>query len=458
MVFDIASLIESRRFEKFDLYERYVNPWAVYTAKRLGFDKHFVRGEGCYLFDDAGERYLDLDAGSGVFVLGRNHPRILDTMRQLYDLRPPVLITRNPHLLAGLLAEALAQRTPGTLNKAVFTNAGAETVEASLKFARKVTGRPRIIYLDGDYHGNSYGAMSVTSTHEGAVNLAEGLGPMLPGCLQLQRNDLDALREEIKKGDVAALIVEPIRGSTVEPLSDAYFAGAQALCREYGTMFIVDEILCGFGRTGKMFASDLFGLEPDMLLVSKAMSGGAVPVGAVMVRDELHAQAYNKQGIFVHRSTFMENDFAMAAGLATIHTLEEEGLMDKAAQCGKLLLEGLQQLKQKYSMIADVRGYGMLIGIELQAPKSLTQKLSGTLLAKKGLLGHMMMMELMQKHRILTAPARQKNMLRMHPPYAMSEADVRYFLDSFDSVLKAAHRFPDGISQFLVGHLLKMAS
>lgn len=458
MAFDIASLIESRRFEKFDLYEQYVNPWVVHTAKRIGFDKHFVSGSGAHLFDENGERYLDLDAGSGVFVLGRNNPRMLDVMRQLYDIGPPGIINRNPHLLAGLLAEALAQRAPADLNKSIFTNAGAETVEAALKFARKVTGRPRIIYLDGDYHGNSYGAMSVTSTDEGAIDLAAGLGPMLPGCIQLPRNDLNRLEEEIKKGDVAALIVEPIRGSTVEPLSDEYFAGARSLCSEHGTVFIIDEILCGYGRTGKMFASDYFGVVPDLLLVSKAMSGGVVPVGAVLASDELHAKAYDRQGVFVHRSTFMENDFAMGAGLATLHIIEEDGLLEKASTTGQMLLDGLKELQKKYSMIAAVRGHGMLIGIEMQAPKAITQKFSGNLLARKGLLGHMMMMELMKKHRILTAPARQKNMLRMHPPYAMSEEDVQYFLNSFDSVLKDAHRFPDGISQFLVGHLLKMAS
>ena len=458
MAFDIASLIKSRQFDKFDLYEKYVNPWLVHTAHRVGFDKHFVSGEGSHLYDEEGQRYLDLDAGSGVYILGRNHPRIQETIRQLFDGKTPGLINRNPHLLAGLLAEALAERMPTNLNKAIFTNAGAETVEASLKMARKITGRPRLLYLNGDYHGNSYGAMSVTSTDEGAVDLADGLGPMLPDCIELQRNDLDVLRQELEKGDVAGLIFEPIRGSTVEPLSDEYFKGAQELCRKHGTMFIADEILVGYGRTGTMFASERFGIEPDMLLVSKGMSGGVVPVGAVMVRDEQFAKAYDRQGIFVHRSTFMENDFGMAVGLATLHILEEEGLVDKAKHTGMMLVEGLRQLQKKYSMIADVRGYGMLVGIELQAPKSLTQKLSGNMLARKGLLGHMMMIELMQKHRILTAPVRQKNMLRVHPPYSMSEEDVAYFLESFDSVLKAAHRFPDGISQFLMGHLLKMAS
>ncbi len=458
MAFDIETLIESRRTEKFDLYGQYVNPWVVHTARRLGFDKHFVSGEGSHLFDDEGNRYLDLDAGSGVFVLGRNHPRIRKTMHQMLDMSPPSLINRNPHLLAGLLGEALAKRAPGNLGKALFTNAGAETTEASLKFARKVTGRPRLLYLHGDYHGNSYGALSVTDTHEGVQAIGDGFQPMLPECVQLPRNDLDRLRGELAKDDVAALIIEPIRGATVEALSEEYLAGAQELCKRHGTVFIVDEILVGFGRTGTLFASEQLDLKPDMMLVSKAMSGGVVPVGALMVSEELFEKAYARQGTFVHRSTFMENDFAMAAALATIHVLEEEGLIEQAAVTGKKLLDGLGVLKDKYSMIADVRGYGMLIGIELRSPTSIMQKISGTLLERKGLLGHMVMMQLMQDHRIMTAPVRQRNMLRIHPAYAMSEEDIEYFLESFDSALAAAHRFPDGISQFLVGQLLKMAS
>ena len=457
-MFDIKSVIDSRRSEKFDLYSKYVNPWLVHTAERVSYDKQFIRGEGCYLYDDKDNRYLDLDAGSGVFVLGRNHPRMRETMHNLLDLCPPIIINRNPHLLAGLLAEALATRMPGDLQKALFTNGGAETVDAALKFARNVTGRPRLLYLNGDYHGNTYGALSVTSANEGAINIAAGFDPMLPDCVEITRNDIEQLHTELRKEDVAALIIEPVRGSTIEELTPEYRNAAQELCKKHGAIFIVDEILCGLGRTGKMFASDYFQMQPDMMLVSKALSGGVVPVGALVVRDDIHAKAYAKQGVFIHRSTFMENDFAMAAGLATIHIIEEEGLIEKAEKTGKMILDGLSALKEKYSLIADVRGYGMLIGIELQSPKALTQRLSGTLLEKRGLLGHMMMIQLMEKHRILTAPVRQKNMLRIHPPYNMSEEDVQYFLRAFESALQDAHRFPDGIGQFLVGKIMKLAS
>ena len=379
-------------------------------------------------------------------------------MHAILDADPPSLVNRNPHFLAGLLGEALAMRTPGDLNKVVFTNAGAETVEASLKFARKATGRSRILFLSGDYHGLSYGALSVTDTQDGNGWMGGGYAPMLPDCIPLQRNDLDALRAEIEKEDVAGVIVEPIRGATIEALTDEYLLGAQELCRKHGSLLIVDEILVGFGRTGKLFYCDHIGLEPDMLLLSKALSGGVVPVGALMVREELHAKCYSRSGVFIHRSTFMENSLAMAAGLAAIHVLEEERLVERAATVGTRIIEGLQALQEKHSLIGTVRGYGMLIGMELQSPKRITQKVSGKLLERKGLLGHMMMIELMGKHGIMTAPVRQKNMLRIHPSFTMSDEDVEYFLSSFDSVLSDAHRFPDGISNFLLNQILKMAS
>jgi ornithine--oxo-acid transaminase len=452
--FDIAELIKTRGTEKFELYEKYVNPWAVYTARKLGFDKHFVSADGPHLYDIDGNRYLDMDGGLGVFCLGRNNPRIAETIRKLIELKTASLINRDVHMLASFLAEALAKRAPGSLNKVIFTNAGSETAEASLKFARKVTGRQRLLYLAGDFHGTTYGALSVTGTPDMQA-IAGGFGPTLPQCDCIPQNDIARLTEEIEKGDVAGFIVEPISGATVEALTPEFMKTAQELCRKHGTMFIVDEILVGFGRTGHMFASDYYQVEPDMLLVSKAMSGGIIPVGALIVRDEIHAKAYDRQGVFVHRSTYMENDYAMAAGLASINIIEEEGLIEKVARSGEKLIDGLRQLQNKYSMIKDVRGIGLLVGIEMRSPRGLTQRISGSMLEKRGLLGHMTMMQLMDKHRVITAPARQQNMLRVHPPYIIGDEDIEFFLDSFDSVMQDLHKFPDGISKYLVGKLLK---
>ena len=458
MTFDLKTFIDSRSGEGLDLYAKYVNPWLVTTAEKIGYDKHFVRGSGNYVYDAEDNAYLDLDGGSGVFILGRNHPRILEAMREMMGRDPASLISKYPHFLAGALGEALAQRTPGTLNKAIFTNMGGETVDGAMKFARRVTGRSRFVHLFGDYHGGTYGALSITDMHKGSQAIGGGFAPMLPDCAQLPRDDIDALKAEIEKGDVAAFIMEPVRGATMEALSEEYMREAQELCRKHGTLFIVDEILVGFGRTGKFFFSEHYGLEPDIMCISKGMSGGVMPVGAIMITDELHAKGYNSQGVFIHRSTFMENDFAMAAALATIHVLEDEGLIEKAAANGQRIVDGLRAMQEKYSMIADVRGHGMMIGIELQSPKSFTQKLSGNYLAGKGLLGHMLMMQLMAKHRVLSAPVRQRNMLRFTPPYNMSEKDIDFMLEALDDVFKDAHRFPDGIGQFMIGQVMKMAS
>jgi len=453
MTFHIGELIEKRRNEKFDLYDRHINPWMRGTLKKLGFERVYVRGEGVYLWDDKGERYLDCDAGSGQYILGRAHPGIRQALHEMLDLKNPGLVKRDTPLLPGLLAEELSKVVPGNPQRALFTNTGHETIEASLKFAKRITGRPRLLYFDGDFHGLSYGAISVTDTPECTKKVGK-FGPVVPQCERVQRFNIKALKKALEKGDVAALIAEPIQGSTVEPLGAEFLQEAHDLCKKHGTLLIIDEILVGFGRTGKLFASEHFGIEPDIIAMSKGMGGGGVPIGAVMMRDELHNEIYGNRGEIAHSSTFMENDLAMTAGLATLHYLKEERAVENAAARGEQLFAGMKVLQQKHSMIADVRGMGLFMGIELREPKRLTQKVSGKLLKKKGLLGILLMTELMSKHRVMTVPAREKNTLRVHPPLTMTEEDVDYLIHAIDESLKSAQRFPDGISQMVVSRYL----
>jgi acetylornithine/succinyldiaminopimelate/putrescine aminotransferase len=453
MFLSIQSFIESRRGEKSALYERYVNPVAVRSSQLFGTNIDYVKGKGAYLWDSAANRYLDCDAGSGVFNLGRNHPGIREILLSLLNLDPANMVHRDTPLLSALLAEALARHSPGNLDKAIFTVSGSETTEVALKIARRLTGRPRLLYLQGGYHGGTYGAMSVTD----ADFAREGYGPMLPACTRIPRDDLDRLKQELSRSDVAGLICEPIQGLDVRPLNKDYLLGAQQLCHEHNAMFIIDEVFVGFGRTGKFFACEHFGLHPDMLILSKALGGGYVPVGALMVRSKLHNRLFNRMGSFVHGSTFEHNDLGMAAGLATVHTLEEGEFIVNAARMGELLNKGLLELKQRYDMVENVRVCGLLVGIELKAPRKLKLGISGKQLEKRGLLGHMMMMQLLGKHRILTTAVGKNNVLRLTPPLVITQEDVAYILNSIEAVLKETYRFPDGISRFLLGRLLKMA-
>jgi ornithine--oxo-acid transaminase len=290
----LAALLESRTANRHQTYEQYVDPWKVLSVRRLQTDCDFTRAQGPYLYDDAGQRYLDFDAGNGVFAIGRNHPVACSIMHELLDLKSPNMVDREIPVLAGVLAETLAERVPGAAHRVLFASTGSEAVEAALKFTRKLTGRPRLLFLDGDYHGATYGAMSVT----GVPFVSQGLGPMLPGCEGIPRNDLDRLERELSQGNVAGFIIEPIQGLEVRPLDPAYVVAAQRLCRQYGTALIVDEVFTGFGRTGRMFASEHFGIEADLLVVAKALSAGYVPVGGVIIRKDLYDKVFDRPGVF----------------------------------------------------------------------------------------------------------------------------------------------------------------
>jgi acetylornithine/succinyldiaminopimelate/putrescine aminotransferase len=268
---------------------------------------------------------------------------------------------------------------------------------------------------------------------------------------------LNWLGQELARGDVAGLILEPIQGFDVLALDREFLAGAERLCREHGTTLIVDEVFVGLGRTGRLFACEHFNLKPDMMILSKALSGGVMPIGALMMSETIHEQMFRRAGEVVHSSTFGLNDFGMAAGLATLQALEAEDLVVNAALQGRRLMEGLLQLKARYDMLADVRGWGLLIGLELRAPRSLTSRFSGKLLEKRGLLGHMMVMQLLAKHRVMSTNLGRNNMFRLTPPLTIGEDDVVYLLQAIESVLQDAYRFPDGISRFLLSQLLGMA-
>ena len=454
MTIDLGSLLEARRPDKFGLYSSYINPQRVASLRRSGAIRNYVSGEGCYLLDDKGERYLDCDAGYGVFSLGRNHPAIASAISSLLDLKPANMVSRDVGLLAGLVAERLAARAPGTLNKVLFTNSGSETTEAALKFARRVTGRTRFLYLEGDFHGATYGALSVSDTGDSLKKMSQGFEPLLPGCTQIRRDDAEQLAQELGREDVAALVFEPVQGATAKPLSAQYLRTARDLCTRYGTVLIADEVLTGLGRTGRFLACEHSGIVPDMLLLSKALSGGCVPVGALMVREDLHAKAYSHQGAFVHGSTFGENDFGMAAALATLDALESGDLIANARQQGNALLEGLRGLQKRFEMIADVRGEGLLIGIEFSSPRAWGSRLTGAVLRRRGLLGHLMLLQLLIKHHVIASTAARNNVLRFHPPLTLSSADVATILTAFESVLEDTYRFPDGIGRFILSRVL----
>jgi ornithine--oxo-acid transaminase len=401
-----------------------------------------VRGKGAYLYDEAGNRYVDCLSGFGTFACGRNHPAIREALKQAMDLDLPNLVAMGVASLSGLLARELIKIAPGQLDMVFFTNSGTEGVETAIKYSRAATGKSRIIHCKRSFHGLSLGSLSVNGNEE----FKEGFGPMLEPVTAVPFNDLAALERELARGDVAGFIVEPIQGKGVFVPSESYLPEAAALCRKHKAIFIADEVQTGLGRTGKMFACEHWGVEPDILIVAKALSGGYMPVGAVLSKRWIHEKVFSRlDRCFVHSSTFTENDLAMAAGLSTLSVLRDEKLVENAAAMGVRLAEGLRSVGSQYEMFGEVRGRGLMIGIEFRPPTSLTLKMGWNLLHSldPSLFCQAMLIPLLSEHRVLAQVAgHHLDVIKLLPSLVINQDDVDYLIRAFDQVMAACHRFP----------------
>jgi acetylornithine/succinyldiaminopimelate/putrescine aminotransferase len=441
MSFDIKKTLEERWGENYSLHERHVNPQFVKVLRTIGFDKVYRRAEGQYLYDTEGNRYLDLLSGYGVFSIGRNHPQIKRTIRDLLDLDLTSMVQMDCALISGLLAEKLLSLVPGLHDTVFFTNSGTEAVEGALKMARGATGRNRILYLDHAFHGLTLGSLSANGNDE----FRSGFGELLSGTI-IPANDLEALERELRKKDVAAFIFEPVQGKGVHLPQDGFLSEAQRLCRKYGTLTIADEVQSGLGRTGKWFAFEHWNLEPDIVTVAKALSGGFVPAGALLMKRDIYKKVFSRMDrCVVHSNTFGKNTLAMGCGLATLHLIEEEKLLERAQKMGELFLRKVNESCGSFEMFKEVRGKGLMVGIEFKSPKSLKLKAAWAMIhaANKGLFGQMIVVPLMSKHRILTQVAGHDiDLVKLLPPLVVTEADVESFAKSLAEVVTDCHKFP----------------
>ncbi len=426
------------------MHTRHLNEQLVRVLKTIGYDVGFQRGTGQYLFDREGARYLDLLSGFGVFAIGRNHPVMRDALKSVLDADLPNLVQMDVSTLAGILSEKLLEHVP-YMDKVFFANSGAETVEAAIKFARNATGRNEIIYCDHAYHGLTYGALSLTDDS----NFRSGFGPLLQGCSVVPFNDLEALEKALSSKQVAGFIVEPIQGKGVNLPSDEFLSGALALCRKYGTLFIADEIQTGLGRTGKFLAIEHWNIEPDMILLAKALSGGHVPVGALLTRKPIFDKIFNRMDrSLVHGSTFGKNDLAMAAGIATLEIMKHEKLVENAAKRGAEIRLALQNMIPEFELLKEVRGKGLMIGVEFGPPKSLRLKASWNILesASKGLFCQLITVPLFKDQKILTqVSGHGSHTIKLLPPLVVSEDDAKWITDSFRTVIADSHKVPGAI-------------
>jgi ornithine--oxo-acid transaminase len=435
MGFDLPGLMASRAGEGAQLWSRYLNPQTAKVLHSVGLDRQWVRAQGPYLWDDSGERYLDWLAGFGVFGVGRNHPVIRQAVRDVLDADLADMVKMDTPLLAGLLGEALVARAPH-LDRAYLCNSGTEAVEACLKFARYATGRERILFCSHAYHGLTAGSMSVN----GAKEFTAGFGPLLPSTM-VPLGDLEAVRREVVKGDVAALIVEPVQGKGVHLCPPGFLVQAKEVLHANGALLICDEVQCGTGRTGKFFGYEHDGVEPDLVAVAKILSGGMAPIGACIGTEKIFSKVYsNMTRVLVHDTTYSHNNTAAAAGLAALAVIDEEDLLANAAARGAELTAALRRAAERYDFIADVRGRGLMIGIEFGKPRSLRRRAryAPMTLARKGLFTQMIVCELFERHHILTQTASDHaDVLKLLPPLTTSSEDIDWFMAAFCTVMDA---------------------
>ncbi len=343
-------------------YAEFVNPGLVRLYRFAGVETVEWEAEGVVVRDVHGREYLDFSGGPAVFALGHRHPRVVRAVVEQIQ-RMPMSVRAMPRRPEAELAALLAEVTPGDLRYSFFCNSGAEAVEGALKLARLVTGRPGFVATEGAFHGKTFGALSAT----GRDKYRKPFEPLVPGFRHVPYGDADALAEAVDES-VAAVVVEPIQGEGgVRLPPDDYLPRVREICDRAGALLIVDEVQTGLGRTGRMFASEHWGVVPDVLTVAKALGGGVMPIGAFVARPHLW-QAFS-QDPYLHSSTFGGNPAACAAGVATLQVLLEERLPDRAAHMGELLISSLRDVAGRHPRwVRDVRGKGLLVGVEFADP------------------------------------------------------------------------------------------
>lgn len=430
--FDLQAIIDSFGPDSGPAYARHLNPRFHDLLRLVGFEKRFVRGEGPYLFDEEGNRYLDAIGGFASLSLGRDHPVVRDALEQALRIAPPALVQFETPPLAVALAESLKRFVDRPHDRVFFVNSGAESVEAAMKIARAATGRPGFAYWSNAFHGLTLGALSLN----GADWLRRGFEPLIPGCREVPFCDLDRLRDALADESVAAFFFEPIQGKGVIPHPPGVLKEVAEICRDTGTLLVADEVQTGLGRAGAALASRVDGVEADIVCLSKGLSAGSVPVGAILGRAPIFDRVFDSvERSVVHSSTFRENPLAMTTGLAVLHVLREERLVERAAETGDALIRGLRRVAAEVPGIREVRGRGLMIGVEID-PSAISIDMPGLARRTPTLVAQALVMRLLTEHRLLTqSTSKGSGVIKVVPPLLISNEDVDWIVEAFRSSL-----------------------
>lgn len=421
-------------------YAEYVNPQWVRLLDLLDMNVQYTRCAGVDLDTADGDRIFDFLSGYCVHNVGHNHPAVVAALKSELDRKGPAMLQSHVPELAGELAARLCHLAQGKLSKVSFCSSGSEGVEAAIKFARAHTRRNGLLYAQGAFHGLTCGALSLMDN----PFWGDGFGPMLPETDSVPFGDINALEQKLKGRRMAAFLVEPIQaeGGIRIPPPD-YLEQVQVLCRKYGTLFVLDEVQTGMYRTGPFLAAHHFNVEPDMVVLAKALSGGLVPVGAVLMKDEIYGSVYTSlKRAIVHTSTYSENSLAMRAGLATLDVLERENLGEYATRTGNQMRQRVRDALARYEMVKEVRGLGLLSGIEFQAPSKLSIRVPFETFRAihPGMFGQMLVMRLFRQEHVLTQICGNNFMvLKAAPPLLVEPRHIDRFVQGLDRVVGLIH-------------------
>lgn len=415
------------------LYADTVNPGFIQLLEALDYGRVFVRARGTRLWDDAEREYTDFLAGFGVHNIGHNHPRLIEALQQALAAEAPSMLNIDAPTCQAALAERLCRLTHPDLCRSFFANSGSEAVEMAIKTARVATGRAAIVSCRGAYHGLSTGALALTDAPSWHIPFAPLLTPV--ECVTF--GDLPVLRDLCARLRPAAFIVEPIQGEGgINIPAPNYLAEAASICKASGTLLIVDEIQTGLGRTGTFFATPFDRVVPDILLLGKALSGGIVPIAMGLVRSRVWAKAFGSpERCNLNASTFAGGHLACTAAGAVLAIIKEEQLVTRAAEISTLLIERLNHIATRHSAIREVRGQGLLTGVELAPASSLVMR-AVPAWAREGLHAHVLCALLLRDHGIIAQPCSlRQNVLRIEPPLNISESELTHFVAALDQVL-----------------------
>ena len=421
-------------------YANYVNPQWVRLLNLLEMNVRYRHCSGTELFTEDGTTILDFLSGYCVHNTGHNHPAIIEAIKDELDRCGPAMLQSHIPDLAGTLAHRLCTLAGGGLNKVFFACSGSEGVEAAIKFARKHTGRSGLLYAEGAFHGLTCGALSLMS--DGFWK--DKFGPMLSDTAGVPFGDLGALKAKLSTGRYAAFFVEPVQSEAGIQVPDRdYLAEAAKLCRKHGALFVMDEVQTGMFRTGTFLAGHQFNVQPDMVILAKALSGGLVPVSAVLMTSDIYHSVFDslKRSI-VHTSTFGENALAMRTGIATLDVLTSERLGERAQRMGEELRQRLRESLSPYEMVKEVRGLGMLSGIEFQKPSSLKLRIAFEAFRHihTGMFGQVIVMRMFRDRQILTQICGNNFMvLKVAPPLVVTDAQLDHFVESITAVVDLMH-------------------